>query len=949
MASAWALWVGPAPATAPHTARMPWVGSLDLDLTFALGPVGWLLTLVVGGIGALVLLYCAWYFDDDEPGLGLLAGSLVTFAGAMLGLVWADNLLVLYVFWELTSVLSFLLIGHHPTRRAARQSATQALVVTTAGGLAMLVGILLLGSRTGSWSVTALLTSPPAIDPTLSVAVVLVLLGALSKSAIFPFHFWLPAAMAAPTPVSANLHAAAMVKAGIFLVALLAPALAPVPGWRLLLLPLGLATMLLGAWRALRQFDLKLLVAHGTVSQLGMLIALLGVGSAAVARAGLVLLLSHALFKSCLFLTVGAIDRNTGTRDLRELSGLWRRMPLACAAATIAVGSMAGLPPMIGFVGKETMWDTMLAEARGEGSGVLTGWPALTLIGGLVVGSTLTVAYGARFLHGAFGSSPLAGSVPVPVRQASATATSPAATPPTPVAPRGRLGLVAVPALLAGTSLILGFLGGPLSRALAGHVIEFPEIETPLAPLVLWHTPGWPAALSTAALLGGLGLFAVRSGFGRVQGRLALPLTAERVYTSLLHGLERGAVGVTSLTQWGSLAIYLGVALVMVVAVPGSQLVDVAWPEGAIWFDTPAQLVVTVGIVVAAVATARSHRRLRAVILLGITGYGTAVLFLLHGAPDLALTQMLVESVSFVVFVLVLRRLPSHFTDRPLPRTRYWRILIAVATSAVVGILLLVALAARTTAPLTQELARATVEFGHGHNVVNVILVDVRAWDTFGEISVLVAAATGVASLIFVNTRTKAIRRIREIPQPEGVRKMPSRPGRRVWLPAPRTLAPENRSIMFEVVTRLLFHVMLLVGVYLVFAGHNEPGGGFAGGVVVGLAFTVRYLAGGRYELNEAAPVDAGVLLGSGLVVAALSAIAPLAFGGHVLQSYSLHLTFPLVGDVPLVTSLFFDIGVFLVVVGLVLDLLRSLGSGIDRHIRVEEHGHEHEHAEGVP
>lgn len=935
-ATGWAVWVGPASVAHPYTARMPWVASLDLDLTLALSPVGWLLTLVVGGVGALVLAYCAWYFDDDEPGLGLLAGSLVTFAGAMLGLVWADNLLVLYVFWELTSVLSFLLIGHDPTKRAARQSAIQALVVTTAGGLAMLVGILLLGSRTGSYSVSALLAHPPPADTALAVAVVLLLLGALSKSAIFPFHFWLPAAMAAPTPVSAYLHAAAMVKAGAFLVALLAPALAGVPGWRVLLLPLGVGTMLLGAWRALRQFDLKLLVAHGTVSQLGMLLALLGVGSAAVVRAGLALLLSHALFKSCLFLTVGAIDRSTGTRDMRELSGLWRRLPLLFVGAAVAVGSMAGLPPMIGFVGKESMWATLLAEARGGGSGALTGWPALCLVAGLLVGSTLTVGYAARFLHGAFGAATPTTSV-MQSREGSPAGTRPPVFTPAGFEPTGRPGLVAVPALLAAASFAAGFLGGPLSRALTGYVSVFPEVDAPLDPLVLWHAPGLPVLLSATAVAAGLGLFAARARVGRLQGRLALEYTAERAYTAVMRGLERLAVAVTSVTQWGSLAIYLGVALVVLVAVPGQLLLRAPWPTGTVWFDMPGQLVVIVVIVIAAVATARSRRRLRAVILLGVTGYGTAVLFLLHGAPDLALTQLLVETVSLVVFVLVLRRLPSHFTDRPLPRTRYWRILIALGTSAVVGSLLLVALAARTAPSLTEELADGAVDFGHGHNVVNVILVDVRAWDTFGEISVLVAAATGVASLVFVNTRVTTIRRIREIPLPTGVPKVATRPGRRVWLPAPRTLAPEERSIMFEVVTRILFHVMILVGLYLVLAGHNEPGGGFAGGVVVGLALTVRYLAGGRYELNEAAPVDAGVLLGGGLVVAALSALAPLAFGGHVLQSATLAFSLPLVGEVSLVTSLFFDLGVFLVVVGLVLDLLRSLGSGIDRHIRAEE------------
>jgi len=293
--------------------------------------------------------------------------------------------------------------------------------------------------------------------------------------------------------------------------------------------------------------------------------------------------------------------------------------------------------------------------------------------------------------------------------------------------------------------------------------------------------------------------------------------------------------------------------------------------------------------------------------------------------------------VSLLVFVLVLRRLPSHFTDRPLPRNRFWRIALGTAVGLTVCGFLVVAASARTATPLTPELARAAVDFGGGYNIVNVILVDTRAWDTFGEISVLVVAATGVASLIFIDTRVPNIRRVHEISYPSDVVKLPTRPGRRAWLPGPRTMPPERRSIIFEVVTRMSFHLILAVGAYLLFAGHNNPGGGFAAGLVVGSALAIRYLVGGRYELDEAAPVDAGVVLGLGLCVAAVSALLPLAFGGEVLQTATIEADLPLLGSVKLVTSLLFDIGVLLVVVALLLDLLRSLGSGIDRQIRREQ------------
>jgi multicomponent Na+:H+ antiporter subunit A len=380
------------------------------------------------------------------------------------------------------------------------------------------------------------------------------------------------------------------------------------------------------------------------------------------------------------------------------------------------------------------------------------------------------------------------------------------------------------------------------------------------------------------------------------------------------------------------------VILLAVLLLPGAAvLTALDGPIDVVAWDTPAQAVVGAVIILAAVFALRSRRRLRAVILSGVTGYGTAMLFILHGAPDLALTQILVETTSLVIFVLVLRRLPAYFTDRPLSPRRYLRMALGAAVGVTVGLVMLVTTGSRTAEPVSAPYPEEAVEFGGGHNIVNVILVDIRAWDTLGEISVLVAAATGVASLLFLDTRMAGIRRVYDIPYPAAVEKLPTGPGRRVWLPGPRTLPPDRRSIIFEVVTRLLFPVLVVFGIYLLLAGHNLPGGGFAAGMVTGLALMVRYLAGGRYELDEAAPIDAGILMGTGLFVAAVSGLAPLAFGGAVLQSAKVDLVVPLLGEVHFVTSTFFDIGVYLVVVGLVLDLLRALGSRIDRQILREE------------
>jgi multicomponent Na+:H+ antiporter subunit A len=904
----WALsWAGPVAGGAVRTETFSWVPALHLHLAFAVGPLQWVLMVVVTGVGALVLVYCAWYFDDDEPGLAAFAGSFVAFAGAMLGLVVSDDLLVLYVFWELTTVFSYVLIGHDPTRRASRAAGMQALMVTTFGGLAMLVGILLLGARAGTFRVSEVLAAPPT-GPSVTVAVLLLLLGALSKSALFPFHFWLPGAMAAPTPVSAYLHAAAMVKAGIYLVALLVPAFAAVPGWRGLLLSLGVLTMLLGGWRSLRQLDIKLLLAYGTVSQLGFLLVVVSLGTRAAALAGLAMLVAHALFKATLFLVVGIVDHQTGTRDLRRLSGVGRAAPVLAGVAILAGASMAGLPPLIGFVAKESVYGALIGVARhgdGTGLGRLAGW---TVLVGVVLGSALTVAYTARFLWGAFATKP-------GVRR-SDVAPIPA-------------GFLAAPTLLAVLCLALGFLSGA-QNAVFGQYADVLPVGGHPPGLALWHRPGLAFALSATSFGIGLLLFWRRGPFAALQSALAPSRSAERGYQGLMRRLDRTAVEVTGLTQRGSVRIYLSVILSVVVLLPGWALLRTARDDvELVGWDNAGQLVVAGVVVVAAVLTTRARRRLKAVVLVSVTGYGTATLFLLHGAPDLALTQVLVETVSLVVFVLVLRRLPEYFTDRTLTRGRYGRMALGALVAAAVAGAMTVAAGARTATPVSAGFPREAVDFGGGHNIVNVTLVDIRAWDTMGEIAVLVAAATGVASLIFIASRTPTIRRVRDLAQPppgEGAR-------RPVWLPGGRTLAPERRSIIFEVVTRLIFHTIVVFSLYLLFSGHNHPGGGFAAGLVTGLALVVRYLAGGRYELDEAAPVDAGFLLGAGLFVATASGLAPLAFGGAVLQSALVDVHLPLLGDLHLVTSTIFDVGVYLVVVGLLLDLLRSLGSGIDRQV----------------
>jgi multicomponent Na+:H+ antiporter subunit A len=881
-----------------------WVPALDLQISLRLDALSLTLAALVTGVGALVLLYCARYFERGDDGMGRFAGNLTAFAGSMLGLVLADDMLLLYVFWELTTVFSFLLIGGGGTRLAARRAASQALILTTAGGLAMLVGILLVGRASGSYLLSEVVAHPGS-GTAMVAGTVLLLVGAITKSAMVPFHFWLPAAMEAPTPVSAYLHAAAMVKAGVYLVARLAPGLADVPGWRPIVLGLGAATMVVGGYRALRQTDLKLLLAFGTVSQLGFLTVLVGAGSEELAAAGLVMTIAHALFKSTLFLTVGVVDHATSTRDLRHLSGLGRRLPAVAVIGALAALSMAGVPPLLGFVGKEAAFAALL-----EG-GLADRTAAVVVLTVLVIGSALTAAYTLRFWWGAFARKP--------------------GLPETEIGHRPTALFLAAPAVLALAGLLLGPASPWLEPLVSAYADTLPLVADSAEKLALWH--GWQPALvlSAVSLLGGAALFAARRPVGRLQRRFAVGASADEGYWNVIQAVNRLAVLVTGTTQRGSLPAYLGTILVVVLALPGTLLITRApWPaEWRLW-DTPLQALIGVVVLIAAAMALRIRQRLSVVLVVGVTGYGLAVLFALQGAPDLALTQFLVETLTLVTFVLVLRKLPKDITERHRPRERVVRGVIAVAVGALMGAVGAVALATRTATPVSAAYPKEAYDFGGGKNIVNVTLVDIRAWDTLGEISLLVVAATGVASLVFLRRRTGGVDRLdsadlAETPSAAG------RAPRRRWLAATATLPPERRSVVLEVITRVLFHTILVFSLYLLFSGHNEPGGGFAGGLVAGLALVLRYLAGGRYELGEAAPVDPGLLLGSGLLLAGGTGVAGLMLGAEVLQTAILEVTLPVLGDVKLVTSLFFDMGVYLIVVGLVLDVLRSLGAELDR------------------
>jgi multicomponent Na+:H+ antiporter subunit A len=926
-----------------------WMPTFGVYLAFRLDALSLLLLYLAAGIGMLVLVFCARYFDESEPGLGLFAGALTAFAGAMIGLVLSDDLIVLFVFWELTTILSFLLIGHYAQRAEARRAAMQAVLVTTFGGLAMLGGLVLLGHAANTYRISALLAHSPH-GTVVTAALVLILVGALSKSAVFPFSEWLPGAMAAPTPVSAYLHAAAMVKAGVYLIARFAPAYGHDPTWRALTIGLGSATMLLGGVRALREHDLKRVLAFGTVSQLGFLTAVLGSGTRDAVYSGLALLLAHALFKAPLFLSVGIIDRCAGTRDLRKLSGLRRSLPVVAFVSGLACLSMAAVPLFLGFAAKESVFSTFIDASQGGAAsdGVL--------LAVFTVGSGLTVGYTLRVWWGAFGDKP--GVADRPVRPAATLM----------VAPAG---------ILALAGLVLGVAAKWLDPILGEYADTVPGPHS--EHLAAWHGFDESLGLSGMAWVLGAVLFVVRAPLYRFHKQHVLP-EAENVVTALVLATDRAATQITGVIQRGSLPIYVSTTF-GVFAVVGlfAAAYGAPWPKLAVvrWWDNPLQVPLAVFIAVAALGVVLARTRLAGAMLVGATGLGTAMLFLVQGALDLSFTQLTAETVSLVVFVLVLRRLGPVLRDGARASRRTLHAVIAVGTGGSLAALTYLASASRVQPAISEVFLRASAH-EHLGNVVSAIVLDYRAWDTLGECSVVAVAAAGVTSLVFLRRSAKALPRpstlnvgasgrgqaaggsrvgrdtpaeVRAQAQSQvqsvagagegeeaaasGAAAEAGGAGALVWLATAMRAPGQRRSLVLEVLARLTYHTVLLVSVYVLLHGEDGLGGGFVAGLLAGLALTLRYLAGGRYELAEAAPVDAGFLLGIGMFLSAGTALVGYLFGG-VLDERSWPWHVPVVGDIHVTSTLFFDTGVYVLVIGLVLDILRSLGSEVDRHIAAD-------------
>lgn len=728
----------------PVTQRVEWVPDLGLGFDLVLDGFGAVMVALVSGIGLLVFIYAIGYFSHPKPGIGRLAGLMTLFAGAMLGVVVTDNVLALFVFWELTSVTSYLLIGNDDRNPRARAAALQAILITGLGGLAMLVGFIILGEAAGSYELSSWVDDPPTGAGAVTAALVCVLAGAFTKSAQAPFGSWLPGAMVAPTPVSAYLHSATMVKAGVYLVAVFTPVFAAYDLWRPAILVAGSITMVIGGWRAMRQHDLKLLLAYGTVSQLGFMMLLFGTGEYKIVEAGVLLLLAHGAFKAALFMVVGIVDHETGTRDIRELHGFGRGWRPTVVAGVLSAASMAGIIPLIGFIAKEKALDGYLEEGDFGGASVV-----LVVI---VIASMFTFAYSARFVLGILGRFGAPTATPVSTRA------------------HGPSAIFIAPAIvLTGFTVIAGLAPVLVDRLVRSATTSLYAGSDP-PPVKLWAGFNTAFALSVLVVVVGVLLVVWREPVARLQRRfsqLIAPIpSSEQGFLAALKAVTDGSRRVASVVQHGSLPIYLAVIVLVAVIAPLIPALG-AFDGFPVLVDMWLQIPLAAVLIGAAIGAAVVRRRISAALMLGGVGYSMAALFLIQGAPDLALTQFIIETLATVLFVLVLRFLPSSWSDRTSVVNRTVRLVVAGVAGVAVFILALVASGSRPSVDepnVSAEMIARSAPDAKGNNVVNVILVDFRGFDTLGEITVLLIAVIGAVGLARIGGGIRRARPARAAP-----------------------------------------------------------------------------------------------------------------------------------------------------------------------------------------
>ena len=884
-------------------ARFAWLPEYGVDIILRMDGLAWVFSVMVLGIGLLVLLYARYYMSDRDPAPRFYA-CMMAFMGAMLGLVLSGNLIQLLVFWELTSIASFLLIGYWQQRNDARRGARMAFTVTAIGGLCLLAGLLLLGHIAGSYELEAVLAAGDKIRahgwylPLL----VLVALGAMSKSAQFPFHFWLPHAMAAPTPVSAYLHSATMVKAGVFLMIRLWPALAGTEEWTWLIGTAGVCTLLLGSFYAIFQNDMKGLLAYSTISHLGLIFVLLSIGTPLSVVAAIFHTMNHALFKASLFMAVGIIDHEAGTRDMRQLRGLRHAMPHTAALAIVASAAMAGVPLMNGFLSKEMFF----AETMHVG-GAENWWMS---VAAFMMG-LFSVVYSLRFISVFFG--PLARNLPSRPHEP----------------PRWmRVPIECLVLLCIAVGVLPERAVGDV-LALAAHSVLGPAI--PAYDLAIWHGVNLPLLMSAAALAGGTLCYLLLRYRFDLANRDRVPLLhrvkGAQLYENTLLALSQGAAWLLRWSATRRLQPQLLVLMAAMVALP--LLLARPWQGFAVpgmgGADPLFALLwlIGAGCAVAAAWKAKYHR-LAALALAGGTGLVTCITFLWLSAPDLALTQLMVETVTTVLILLGLRWLPPRRRPPQLASRVPGGTWLRRARDALLALAGGLGLAAASYAVLTQPAVPGIRDFfvlralseGGGANVVNVLLVDFRGFDTLGEITVLSAVALTVYALL---------RRFR--PAPESIA-IPMQQASDVDPAAGQKPARQSDGgylAIQAVYLRLLLPVMGVIAAYLFMRGHNLPGGGFVAGLLFAAALIVQYMAAGTDWVESHLRLRPHRWIGVGLLTACGTGLGAWLFGYPFLTSHTAHLSLPLLGELHAPSAFVFDLGVFGVVVGTTMLILVAL------------------------
>ncbi|HHX89852.1 MAG TPA: monovalent cation/H+ antiporter subunit A [Paracoccus sp.] len=875
--------------------RLYWVPSLGLNLTFRIDGFAWLFMVLVQGIGLMVVLYARYYMSPKDP-VPRFYAFLLAFAGAMSGVLLSGNIIMLVVFWELTAIFSFLLIGYWHHLASAREGARMALTVTGLGGLSLLGGMLLIGHMAGSYDLERVLQAGDVIraHPLYLPALALFLLGAFTKSAQFPFHFWLPNAMAAPTPVSAYLHSATMVKAGVFLLVRFSPVLGGTDAWFIVVVGTGMVTLVLGAVAALFRHDLKGLLAYSTISHLGLITALAGMGSPLAIVAAIFHIANHAVFKASLFMAAGIIDHETGTRDMRRLGGLMKSMPRTGMLAIIAAAAMAGVPLLNGFLSKEMFFAE--AAAMHNETALDAALPWLATIAG-----TFSVAYSLRFIMSVF-FGPVATDLPKEPMEPPAWMRRPVE--------------VLVLACLA-VGILPALTLGPWLSAAAGSVLG---AELPYYSLSVWHGVNAALIMSISALALGTIIYFVaakRIDAGPEGPPLLHHLRAQKVYDWLMlraawkwPRVFYSIIGTERLQPQLRMLILLGLAGGGAVLWGRMLVPDLSLDN----FDPVFALIWLVGGIAALGAAHQAkYHRFAAIILMSVAGLVSCISFAWLSAPDLAVTQLLVEIVTTVLLLLGLRWLPrrSHeiAADKLLPaRLRRSRdFVIAVGCGAGIAAVSFAVMMIPAGTSVGDWFLRNAYTEGGGTNVVNVILVDFRAFDTYGEITVLAIVGLAVFALL---------RRFRPSAESTGIPEQRAGQGEQ---------SLEDYLLIPSVLMQWMFAPIIALSAYLFFRGHDLPGGGFAAGITLAIGLLLQYLAASVRWIEMRLIILPIRWMGIGLLIATGTGAGSWLFGYPFLTMHARYVDLPFIGEVPAATALLFDAGVFGVVVGAVVLMLIAI------------------------